>query len=290
MKAAVRMDRLKKSGVIFISATLIAVWTSVAEGGFTNRPFPGITFHSEALVVPPTRLYVAEIDLTDPKIHLRVSPGGPDPDGLGEWQTTLLPPTRIAEREGFDLVVNGDFFRVAGPTNLPATNRYRAGVWSAVVGPAESSGSTWSTSPSERPCLVVQKSGKVVIRSLSSPGTNDQEVISGNLMLVQNGEIVPHENTARHPRTAVGLDAAGQKLTLLIVDGRKPGIAAGMSYDELAQELRRLGCWQALNLDGGGSSILAVRDPATRTFNILNQPTDGRERPVANVLGITVAP
>jgi exopolysaccharide biosynthesis protein len=52
----------------------------------------------------------------------------------------------------------------------------------------------------------------------------------------------------------------------------------------------RLGCHAALNLDGGGSSLLAVRNSAGGNYEILNQPTDGRERPVANVLGISRSP
>ena len=60
-----------------------------------------------------------------------------------------------------------------------------------------------------------------------------------------------------------------------------------MSFDELAAEMVRLGCREALNLDGGGSSVMAVRVPGTTRFRILNQPTDGHERPVANALGIT---
>ncbi len=68
--------------------------------------------------------------------------------------------------------------------------------------------------------------------------------------------------------------------------GRKPGVALGMSYHELAAEMIRLGCKEALNLDGGGSSVMAVRDPAAGRIKILNQPTDGRERAVADALGI----
>jgi len=45
-----------------------------------------------------------------------------------------------------------------------------------------------------------------------------------------------------------------------------------------------------LNLDGGGSSVLAVRDAGTGKMTMLNVPTDGRERPVANVLGISCKP
>jgi exopolysaccharide biosynthesis protein len=61
-----------------------------------------------------------------------------------------------------------------------------------------------------------------------------------------------------------------------------------MSYEELATEMRRLGCQQALNLDGGGSSAMAVRDASTGQMKILNEPTDGHERAVANVLGVSV--
>jgi exopolysaccharide biosynthesis protein len=60
-----------------------------------------------------------------------------------------------------------------------------------------------------------------------------------------------------------------------------------MNYDELAAEMIRLGCKDAVNLDGGGSSVMAVRDPAKGEFRTLNQPTDGRERAVANVLGVS---
>ena len=107
-------------------------------------------------------------------------------------------------------------------------------------------------------------------------------------MLVENGKPVPHENKAKHPRTVVGLDDKHTKLTILVVDGRRPGVAIGMSYEELAREMIRLGCKTALNLDGGGSTVMVMRDPSTNTYRILNKPSDGRERPVANVLGITV--
>jgi exopolysaccharide biosynthesis protein len=107
-------------------------------------------------------------------------------------------------------------------------------------------------------------------------------------MLLESGVPVPHQNKARHPRTAVGLNVDGTKMFLLVVDGRKPGVAVGMSYEEESVELLRWGCRQALNLDGGGSSVMALRDFSSGQFQILNQPTDGHERAVANALGISV--
>ena len=261
------------------------------RGGITviPEPFPGIALHSETRTNPPTRLFVAEIDLTNPRLHLRVAPGGPDPDGAGKWETTLMPPTKIAAREKFDLVVNGDFFIARGVNDGEGTNAaFRADQWALTEGPAMTDGKTWSTSTNARPCLVVGTNQQVTIEMLPRPAIGDWEVIAGNTMLVKDGLAMTHTNKMRHPRTVAGLDAAKSKLILLVVDGRKPGVAIGMNYDELAAEMLRLGCRDAVNLDGGGSSVMAVRDPATGEMKILNEPTDGRERAVADVLGISV--
>lgn len=260
-----------------------------AENSVTNRPFPGVAIYSATRTNPPQRLFVAEIDLTNPQVHLHVSRGGDDPDGPGPWETTLMRPTKIAAREKYDLVVNGDFFNARGVKDAEGTNSaYRADIWSSVIGPAVSRGKAWSTTTNARPCLVVSKTGKVTIRPVRQPKSDDWEIISGNVMLVRDGKPVPHDSKARHPRTVAGLNADATRLILMVVDGRNPGVAVGMSYDELAAELIRLGCHQALNLDGGGSSVLAVRDPVQNEFKILNEPTDGCERAVANVLGISV--
>jgi exopolysaccharide biosynthesis protein len=264
-----------------------AAWADSA----TNHPFEGVVCYSETRKEPPTRLFVAEIDLTNPNLRLRVAPGGPDPDGAGPWQTTLMTPTRIASRDGFDLVVNGDFFEARGVKDAEGTSsRYRGDIWAAVKGPAVTDGRMWATSTNERPCLIVHRDRKVTIESRSSSHPDDWEVVAGNTLLIEAGSPVPHQNKARHPRTAAGLNADSTRLILLVVDGRKPGVALGMSYEEESVELLRWGCRQALNLDGGGSSVMALRDSSSGQFQILNQPTDGHERAVANALGISLNP
>lgn len=255
-----------------------------------GQPLPGIIFSSETRTNPPERLFIAQVDLTNPKVHLRVASGGPDPDGPGRWETTLLEPTKIANREKFDFVINGDFFTAKGVNDGEGTNsHFAAHQWAWTAGVAVTDGKAWSASTNDRPSLVVQTDHSVSIEMLQHAQPDDWEVISGNVMLVHDGQIVTHTNAARHPRTVVGLDASGHRLTVLVVDGRKPGIAAGMSYDELAAEMLRLGCKEALNLDGGGSSVMAARD-ASGVMKMLNEPTDGHERAVADVLGITIDP
>jgi hypothetical protein len=282
--AAVRKSRIYCAGLaLFVLAQLFAGCQA-----FAQEALPGITFSSETQTNPPQRLFIARVDLTNPRVHLHVSRGGPDPDGPGAWQTTLLQPTKVAARENFDFVINGDFFAAKGTRDGEGTNsHYHAEQWARVTGPAMTDGLTWSTTTNYRPCLVVHTNGAVTIDLLTRPAPDDWEVISGNAILVYRGQVLPHKNQTRNPRTAVGLDASEKHLIILVVDGRKPGVAAGMSYEELAAEMLRLGCQTALNLDGGGSSVMAMRG-ADGVMKILNVPTDGHERAVANVLGISI--
>jgi hypothetical protein len=83
----------------------------------------------------------------------------------------------------------------------------------------------------------------------------------------------------RHPRTAIGWRADG-KLVLVVVDGRQKS-SAGMTMDELATLMLELNCIEAMNLDGGGSTTMAVRN------RIVNSPSDLMgERAVSDALMI----
>ena len=66
----------------------------------------------------------------------------------------------------------------------------------------------------------------------------------------------------RHPRTAMGYTADG-KLIIMVVEGRNQGVAEGASLIHLAEMLKELGCVEALNLDGGGSSCMLVNGKET---------------------------
>jgi hypothetical protein len=80
----------------------------------------------------------------------------------------------------------------------------------------------------------------------------------------------------RHPRSAVGRTKEGD-LWFVVVDGRQK-MSVGASLVELATIMRRLGCVEAINLDGGGSSCLNLFGLA------LNRPSDGKERAVADMI------
>jgi hypothetical protein len=83
---------------------------------------------------------------------------------------------------------------------------------------------------------------------------------------------------ARHPRTLAGVRADG-RLLLVTVDGRRPGWSAGVTLPEAARVMRALGARDALNLDGGGSTAMAVRG------RVVGRPSDPTgERPVSDAL------
>jgi Phosphodiester glycosidase/Bacterial Ig-like domain (group 2) len=114
-----------------------------------------------------------------------------------------------------------------------------------------------------------------------------REAIGGRERIVRDGAtyISPHPAKADelHPRTALGITAAGD-IVMATVDGRESGYSTGVDLAELAQLMLSRGVVQALNMDGGGSTTMAVRLPGDVEVSVVNRPSDGRERPLANSL------
>lgn len=115
---------------------------------------------------------------------------------------------------------------------------------------------------------------------------NVREAIGGRETLVQDGLpfVSPRSTVSAqlHPRTAVALTAGGT-LLMVTVDGRRSD-SAGVDLDELAELLVSRGAAQAIALDGGGSTTLALRQPGDVEVTLANRPSDGVERGVANSL------
>ena len=112
-----------------------------------------------------------------------------------------------------------------------------------------------------------------------------QMAISGNHFLVHDGIVRAVDDREMHPRTAVGVDADTGEVLLLVVDGRSSR-SRGYTMVELANLMVDLGADEAVNLDGGGSSTMVGRNRAGRTA-VLNTPSDGFQRWVANAISVT---
>ena len=141
--------------------------------------------------------------------------------------------------------------------------------------------------PSGRPRFNIPDSNRLSERNMP-----DSNVMTSGPMLISRGATVPQRLDrrfvyARHNRTAIGLKPDGT-IILLVADGRSKQHANGLSLPELTHVMRWLGCCDAANLDGGGSSTMYIAGGSTN--GIVNHPSDnGRfdpmgQRPVANAI------
>ena len=138
-----------------------------------------------------------------------------------------------------------------------------------------------------RPLLTVPDSNRLWEETLK-----DSNVMTAGPMLLHDGKEVPQRDdrtfvTHRHNRTALGLRPDGTTL-LVVADGRFKHQAEGLSLPELQRVMRWLGCTEAINLDGGGSSTMYVHDRPCD--GVVNYPSDNRrhdhegQRPVSNAI------
>ncbi len=122
-----------------------------------------------------------------------------------------------------------------------------------------------------------------------------RQVLGGAGRILRDGECDTVDNYAkedlplsfqatRHPRTFVGFDRDTTRIFLCTVDGRQAQ-SRGMNFSEMAEFLQGLGAWNAVNLDGGGSTTMVVEGA------IVNVPSDSTgERPVANIIAVIRTP
>ena len=248
-------------------------------------------------VAPPLHIHVITVDLTDPRVRVRVCPGGEDPDGPGPWQTRLRTVRETAEQQQLVCAVNGNFFgakearQLFGRT-IPYFKDNPARVW----GWAMTNGKLWGDEAGSRYALMVHRDRHVTIAHVPGDLPADAEqIVGGSELLVTDGKVSTKGND-RAPRTAIGIDRAGKTLFFVVVDGRDLEYSTGLASHELAAELVTLGCHQALMLDGGGSSTMVLMDDIENVLRVMNRPSDGHdlpmklslERPVADVVGVEV--
>lgn len=111
----------------------------------------------------------------------------------------------------------------------------------------------------------------------------------GGRDILLDGEEIPAPvimpKPERHPRTGVGICENGD-LLLVVLEGRNPGVAEGMQLERFGAYFKTLGARKALNLDGGGSSLMALRMLGRQEIAAVNTPSDGFERVCANGIAV----
>ena len=236
-------------------------------------PYAGVQHYLREDSTIPYRAHILEIELTSVELTL-VATAASD-----RGRTT----TAWAVAEGVHIAVNGDLFD-------PFSFRPR--------GLAFGGGNTWDDTADDAVAVALrfdQAMGvnhavidppDMILDSLTPETTG---VVSGRPILLEGGAVAslfdddplifPYD---RGPRTAVGLSEDGRKMYLVVADGWQ-GPSLGMTLEEVANVLASHGAFRAVALDSGSSSTLYVRSEG----GLVNAPSDGVERAVANHLGIS---
>ncbi|MCD7904937.1 MAG: phosphodiester glycosidase family protein [Clostridiales bacterium] len=113
--------------------------------------------------------------------------------------------------------------------------------------------------------------------------------ISGGGEILRNGQTMAQGEiispSSRNPRTCIGVSQDKSKIIILCIDGRVKGI--GATTYECSQIMKELGAYDAIQLDGGGSTTMVIKPQGEESLQVVNTPSDGAQRSVANAVGIS---
>lgn len=270
---------------IFLLITFVAVWIQLARPARTPELavlYEGVVYERIVGEDPDVVVHVITVDLDAANASLVVTP--PDANGRFPALTT----SKFLRTFDLQIAINGSFYQeTADPNYLQP------------LGLTISDGVTHIPPRSNWPALCVPGDAYPTFAGDGRCPDETQQALAGNVMLVENG--VPldprssrfpgRSNSFRpQPRTAVALDAAGATMWLVVADGRQPGYSDGLTLEEFARFVAGLGAYQALNLDGGGSSTLVAESwLGSRTLNSpVHNGIPTRQRAIPTHLGIAI--
>lgn len=244
----------------------------------------------------PMVAHVVALDLTQPGLRFALTPG----DRSRGMEYVARTTSAFLAESGADIAINASYFLPFAGGSPKGDDYYpKAGQPASASGAVIAGGRRVSPVEDDldlrvNAMLCFQRAEARIVDGQVCPKDTSDGVAAGPRILAggEQSDFMPFDNNAaqtRQPRTAFGLSADRRKAWIIVVDGRQAGHSLGASLPELAELFRSLGASDAINLDGGGSTTLAVRgtdgSPA-----VLNSPihtgVPGRERPVANHIGI----
>lgn len=301
----IRLSAVLARAIIAAASCAIAACSTLSTADPHPAPwvalFDGVSHRTLPAPAPvPMAIQVLQIDLTAPGVSLIVTPG----DSSDGHEYRALKTSEALLAQDWQAAVNGGYFLpFAGGS--PGGDDYipQPGQGTDVSGAAIHEGQVVSPIETDldrrvNAILCIWREAEVVIRDGQECGPGVREAMAAGPRLLRDGQRLSYESfdaaygAARHPRTAVGLDARRRLAWLVTVDGRQPGFSEGASLDELTDILVSLGASDAINLDGGGSTTMVVESANGPV--VLNRPihtaVPGRERPSANHLGVRARP
>lgn len=278
----------KKSKIISISAAVVAlvliigcafIFFKPEQKYLGERVYKGL-YYAEQQVVNKDGKNVNTFIITVDK-NLKIVTGVPNdevPLKAGLVQETSLQ-AEAAYNNGKNVLaaINADFFYMGKDDMIqPCSVTVKDGLLLT----------NFNKTRFDRGCFFgVKKDGTLVFGdelSYKSVRTELYQAVGGGPWLIKYGKVPVYDDKERHPRAAIGVLEDGA-IILVVADGRTSE-SAGFTINEMANYMLSLGAVEAINLDGGGSATLVVKDPESDLFFIKNDPSDKYERPVANSL------
>lgn len=269
----------------------LILWIAVVVGAQSALANPiTLTEIDRTLQGRKVRGWVASVNLNDPTVEIVVT--GPAPAGTAA-EATLTRTDTWQQANGLRLAINANFY-----ATLPGGLADIVGL-SVSDGVIVSGARRFESNPHD-PALMIRNDGTGAVGSFSNTdaqqarhavagvGPSNTDQVPGTQLVSdgQNtGSTARVEPTTRNPRTAAGVSQDGRRLILMVIDGRQPGWSDGVTLSQLADLMIEFGAWDAINLDGGGSSSFIHDDGTSR---VTNRPSDGQFRAVANHLGVRV--
>ena len=308
-----------------LTARALTIVLALACAGFQARadvrvrhPYRGVTYIERTDASPrPLRMHIVQIDLTTPGIRFTLS------RQRGPWEVVRQTTAAFLRQEHAQVAVNAHFFW-PWPTDEPASSLIGIAASDGVVYSAFEHPIQRYAIVDEAPGLNIDRENHATIvhrDSRSADATRVAEAVilwntvAGSAQIVTDGKpTVPAYRDAQHPdglleaggpsdysnahswydvlvaRTAIGISRDARTLTLFTVDAR--GGSGGMRLSEVARTLiEDYAVWNALNLDGGGSTSMALADPATGLAAIVNTSSDNPSgRSVGSSLAVFAPP
>lgn len=232
----------------------------------------------------PLAIYFLKLAIDDPKLQLTTIPSI-DPDYTGPAEGKLTQPVALFNAANAIAAVNANAF-----AGTPGSEKYGSGWYEGrfvdMQGLVVADGVLRSNDEEKRVPFWTDPRG---IPHIGHPAENDtvmQAVADWMKPLLVSNRIIPESaDTVRHPRTLIGFNIKRNFLLFVVVDGRQKGYSEGMSLYELAVLMMQKGCDNAINLDGGGSSVMLWRG-SDGNIETVNRPSGKTHRPVPVMIGV----
>lgn len=321
----------RRAGVLALAAVMLLALAvapackSAAPGAQRDAPTASVTPSSSAPAVPaavwkpifrgieltditlaaprPMQLHALRIDLREPGIRFTISVprtpasmpaplSGTSAIATGASATATAPATHevLSAKTTTFLAQTGCQVAINAAPFEPVVDQ--EGLPQKVYGLALRQGVVYSAPHPTNGVLMLTQDNRATITGPPINTVGQHTGVGGFQMLVTEGRSLGDQSDL-HPRTAAGLSKDGRHLILLVIDGRQPTHSEGATSSDTAEWLIRLGAWTGVNLDGGGTTAMAIRGPDGKPA-LVNRPIHkniaGNERPAPSHLGVFAMP